>query len=670
MTVLKRTSPAFGTPPAFALTRPRLSLAGLVFPLIGLCGGLFGGLLGIGGGSAIAPLLLVTGRLRPAQVAGTTLATVLLISAVGSVAYASLGGFDLGLVWPIAAGTIAGSTLGALSSRRLSTRVMLLMFLLILPYFAVKEFFPGMEAPTIGTGLVPLAMLGLGTGFISGLLGISGASLIVPSLVAFFLIDHHAAQGVAISVALADSVAGDITHARVGHIDYRAVMYMAGPAIVAALTGALLSNALSADTLRVIFGVFLTVTSLVLLARFSHSFLRRVATSVASARSPVGGARNNGSQPEAVEQAPPRPGLPSNRRATKKFQLRGLLSWGLFWNSMLMFVPLAIAGHQLGLGPVFVFTFSALACVPLSYRLGQATESMGMRVGPVAGGLLNATFGNAAELIISVIALNHGLFVLVRTSLIGSIIGQLLLVLGTSLLLAGLRYRELKFSKPLVQVNFGLLLIALVAIGIPTLLMMGDPGGAQDGGPLLSVVLSAILIIMYGLSVVFSLSRQPAEDRDAGGPTWTTSKSLMVLGASTGGIVLISDLLVDSVVPFIETTGVSQIFIGLMLIPIFSNVVDHMVAISVALKNKMDLSITVSVGSAVQVACLVLPTVVLISYAMGQAGSLLFEPAEIAVLAVGLFLMVPVILDGESNWLEGIELLTTYLIIGAILWVM
>ena len=156
MTVLKRTSPAFGTPPAFALTRPRLSLAGLVFPLIGLCGGLFGGLLGIGGGSAIAPLLLVTGRLRPAQVAGTTLATVLLISAVGSVAYASLGGFDLGLVWPIAAGTIAGSTLGALSSRRLSTRVMLLMFLLILPYFAVKEFFPGMEAPTIGTGLVPL----------------------------------------------------------------------------------------------------------------------------------------------------------------------------------------------------------------------------------------------------------------------------------------------------------------------------------------------------------------------------------------------------------------------------------------------------------------------------------------------------------------------------------
>ena len=243
-------------------------------------------------------------------------------------------------------------------------------------------------------------------------------------------------------------------------------------------------------------------------------------------------------------------------------------------------------------------------------------------------------------------------------------------MLGTSLLLAGLRYRDLKFSKPLVQVNFGLLLIALVAIGIPTLLMMGGAEGAQDGGRLLSVVLSAILIILYGFAVVFSLSRQPAEDSDAGGPTWTTSKSLRVLGASTGGIVLISDLLVGSVVPFIETTGVSQIFIGLMLIPIFSNVVDHMVAISVAMKNKMDLSITVSVGSAVQVACLVLPTVVLISFVMGQVGGLLFEPAEIAVLAVGLFLMVPVILDGESNWLEGVELLTSYVIIGAILWVM
>ena len=670
MTVLKRTSHAFSGPPAFALARRRISGASLVFPLIGLCGGLFGGLLGIGGGSAIAPLLLVTGRLRPAQVAGTTLATVLLISAVGSGAYASLGGFDLGLIWPIAAGTIAGSALGALSSTRLSTRVMLLIFLVILPYFAIKEFFPGIEAPSIGTGLVPLAMLGLGTGFLSGLLGISGASLIVPSLVAFFLIDHHAAQGVAISVALADSLAGGITHARVGHIDYRAVMHMAGPAVVAALAGALLSNALPVDALRIIFGLFLTVMSVVLLARLSHGFLRGVAMSVSNAVSRPGGGRETGGQTEAAPSAPPRPSSDSYPRATRKFRLRALLKWDLLWNSMLVFVPLAIVGHQLGLGPIFVFTCSALACVPLSYRLGQATESMGMRVGPVAGGLLNATFGNAAELIISVIALNHGLFVLVRTTLIGSIIGQLLLVLGTSLLLAGLRYRDLRFSKTLVQVNFGLLFIALVAIGLPTLLMVGNPGSNQDGGLLLFPALSVMLIILYGFAVVFSLTRQPTEESDADGPTWTTSKSLLVLGASTGGIVLISDLLVDSVVPFIEATGVSQIFIGLMLIPIFSNVVDHMVAISVALKNKMDLSIAVSVGSAVQVACLVLPTVVLISYAMGQAGGLLFEPAEIAVLAVGLFLMVPVILDGESNWLEGVELLTSYLIIGAILWVM
>ena len=348
---------------------------------------------------------------------------------------------------------------------------------------------------------------------------------------------------------------------------------------------------------------------------------------------------------------------------------RTILSKGQIWNAMLLFVPMAIVGQWLGLGPVFVFVCSALACAPLSFRLGQATESLGNKVGPVAGGLLNATFGNAAELIITIIALDQGLYALVRATLIGSIIGQLLLVLGTSLLLAGLKYKDLRFSKPLVQINFALLVIALVAIGLPTLRSMVASEGADAGAGFLAPVLAAMLIVIYGVSVVFSLRRQPMGDDEAGGPVWTTRKGVLVLAAATIGIVAVSETLVGTVIPFVEATGVSEVFVGLILIPIFSNVVDHLVAITVALKNKMDLSLVVSVGSAAQVACLVLPIVVLIGFATGQSSlGLMFSPVEILVLATGLLLMVPVLLDGDSNWLEGAELLTCYFVVGAVLW--
>ena len=148
---------------------------------------------------------------------------------------------------------------------------------------------------------------------------------------------------------------------------------------------------------------------------------------------------------------------------------------------MLVFLPLAIAGELLWFGAVFVFVCACLSCVPLSYWLGQATEALGTRLGPVSGGLLNATFGNAAELIIAIFALSHGLVVVVRTTLIGSILGQLLLVLGTSLLVAGIKHKDLGFSRHLVQINFTLMAIALVAIGLPTVLLATAPEKAQAG---------------------------------------------------------------------------------------------------------------------------------------------------------------------------------------------
>ena len=236
---------------------------------------MFGGLLGIGGGSAIAPmLLLMVGSLRPAQVSGTTLATVLVISAFGSGAYASFGQVNLALAWPIAMGTVGGTVLGALMARRLSMGVMVAMFLVILPYFAIKEFWPSFASPVIGTNLMPLAALGFATGTLSGLLGISGASLVVPSLVAFFLIDHHAAQGIAISVALADSLAGTITHARQGNIHYRVLLYLAVPALVGVLSGVLLSQVLSSFVLRNLFGTFVVLVWSMMLLRLVLQLVR------------------------------------------------------------------------------------------------------------------------------------------------------------------------------------------------------------------------------------------------------------------------------------------------------------------------------------------------------------------------------------------------------------
>ena len=339
-------------------------------------------------------------------------------------------------------------------------------------------------------------------------------------------------------------------------------------------------------------------------------------------------------------------------------------------NMMMVAVPLALLGEYLHLGGAFVFVCAALACIPLSYWLGQATEALGVRLGPVSGGLLNATFGNAAEMIISIFALTHGLFVVVRTALIGSILGQLLLVLGTSLLLAGFKHGELRFSRSLVQVNFTLIAMALFVIALPTVFLSMSPELSPVDLSALTPTLSVFLLVAYGLAVVFSLRAQDVESGDDSGPGWSPTRAMGVLAASTGGMIVVSELLVGSVMPFVEATGISQVFVGIILIPIFGNVVDHIVAITVALKNKMDLSLTISVGSAAQVACLVLPLIVLVSFAMGRPMGLIFTPIELIALGVGLLLMVPVLLDGLSNWLEGMQLLMVYLILATALWVL
>ena len=311
-------------------------------------------------------------------------------------------------------------------------------------------------------------------------------------------------------------------------------------------------------------------------------------------------------------------GQTSERGSKASLNIKRILTTDSIISGMLVFVPMAVVGGLYGFGPLFVFVCSALPCIALSYWLGKATESLGTRLGPISGGLLNATFGNAAELIIAIMALSHGLFIVVRTTIIGSILGQLLLVLGTSLLVAGLRHKDLSFSRSLVQLNFTLMAIALMAIGLPSILVSVAPENSEFSTSFLTPALSVLLLIIYAFTVVFSIRAQPEDQDDGRGPRWTLPIGLVVLTASTGGIALVSEILVGTILPLVEETGISQVFIGLILIPIFSNVVDHFVAINVALKNRMDLSLTISVGSAAQVACLVLPIIVLVGLAMGQ----------------------------------------------------
>jgi Ca2+:H+ antiporter len=219
--------------------------------------------------------------------------------------------------------------------------------------------------------------------------------------------------------------------------------------------------------------------------------------------------------------------------------------------------------------------------------------------------------------------------------------------------------------------NFTLMAIALIALGLPVILLATGSDGAQSSVGFLMPTLAVLLIVIYSSAVLFSLRGQPTED-DAldSGPAWSPGKGLLVLAAATGAMIVISDVLVGSVEGFIEETGISQVFVGLILIPIFSNVVDHIVAITVAIKNRMDLSLTISVGSAAQISCLVIPTVMLIAIAMGQSTGLIFAPAELVSMAVGLLMIVPVLLDGRSNWLEGAQLLTVYLILATVFWVL
>jgi Ca2+:H+ antiporter len=392
---------------------------------------------------------------------------------------------------------------------------------------------------------------------------------------------------------------------------------------------------------------------------------------------------------------------------------------------LLVFVPIAIiADFVLHLDPVLIFIFAGLGLIPLADLIGEATEELAVHTGPRIGGLLNATLGNAAELIITIFAIREGLLDLVRASITGSILGNLLLVLGLSLLLGGLKNGIQSFDRRQAGLNATMLMLAVVALLIPSLfsafigpdlnpeqLALGtiqieqseegevpvaestEEAATEEPAEETTVIevsagqippevleaelarertfsesVSIVMILLYGLSVFYSFRTQQGphthEPADIHTARWSVRFASGVLIAATVGTAVLSEILIGAVEPVVETLGLTEFFLGIIIIPLVGNIAEHLVAVQVAIKNKMELSLAVSLGSSLQIALFVAPALVFISLLFGQTLLLVFNPLELIGLFAASIVAALIALDGESNWLEGAMLLAVYLFVG------
>jgi Ca2+:H+ antiporter len=336
-------------------------------------------------------------------------------------------------------------------------------------------------------------------------------------------------------------------------------------------------------------------------------------------------------------------------------------------NLLLVFVPIAIAGKFLHWPPLWVFAISALAVVPLASLIGQATEELAAHTGPRLGGFLNATLGNAAELIITIFAVRAGLLELVKASITGSILGNVLLVLGLSILLGGLKNGRQRFDRSHAGLNSTMLILAVVGLGIPSLFSHAIEVKNHEAVEYLSLGVALVLIVIYGLSLIYAFFALPG-DREAKEAHihrgWNTSKASGILVAATLIIAWLSEILVGAVEPVVEAVGITEFFLGIIVIPLVGNVAEHLAGVQVAIKNRMELSLAISVGSSLQIALFVAPALVFISLLMGNPLTLVFNQFELISLVAAVLIAALVSLDGESNWLEGAQLLVVYIIIG------
>lgn len=332
---------------------------------------------------------------------------------------------------------------------------------------------------------------------------------------------------------------------------------------------------------------------------------------------------------------------------------------------LLLFIPASLLAHWAGTNEIFVFASSALAIIPLAKLLGEATEVLAEKTGPRIGGLLNATFGNAAELIITLAAIRAGQIQLVLASLTGSILGNLLLVLGFSMFMGGLKNGRQIFDRRQVDTDATMTILALIAMTVPSLFSLYIPDGQLVEE--LSLTTAAAMLILYMLFVVFTLQSCTKEKCNAvtvrealPSHAWSAGRATAFMGLSMIGIALMSELLVASVEAVTDTLGLTPFFVGIIIVPIIGNVAEHLVSVQAAMQDKMDLSLSIALGSSLQIALFVTPVLVFVSLLLNSPLTLQFNQLELIALTAASMISALVSLDGESNWLEGAMLLAVY----------
>ncbi|HEV2471199.1 MAG TPA: calcium/proton exchanger, partial [Chthonomonadales bacterium] len=337
---------------------------------------------------------------------------------------------------------------------------------------------------------------------------------------------------------------------------------------------------------------------------------------------------------------------------------------------LLILAPISVALALFHGPPVWVFCASAAAILPLAGVLGAATDELARNKGPALSGLLNATFGNATELIIAIVAVRHREVTIVKASLIGSILGNVLLVLGLSVFLGGLKHKVQKFNSDAAQSHVTLLGMAVVSLLVPALFVRSVPGfheAAQEPRiEGLSLGVAGVMVGLYVGSLIFSLWTheslfQTGEESEP--PSWRPGLALLALVLGALAIGVESELLVRSIDPVVGQLHVSRLFLGVILIPIIGNAAEHSTAVWMALRNKMDISLSIALSSSTQVAMFVAPVVIFVSVWMGNPISILFSNFELISITAAVVIAILISNDGQSHWFEGAQLLGAYAIV-------
>jgi Ca2+:H+ antiporter len=349
-------------------------------------------------------------------------------------------------------------------------------------------------------------------------------------------------------------------------------------------------------------------------------------------------------------------------RPTGGFSRRDLTTFGVTTALALTAVVLKLVSA----GPLVIFIGAGIAVAALAYVLGEATDQAGESSSPRLAALLNATFGNAPELIIVILTVNAGLIGVAKASIIGSVLGNILLILGLSLIAGGVRHGKLTFDRRPAGVNASMLTLAVVLVALPTLFAQlghtttGDEKIVSDGA-------AGLMLLVYAAYLFHSL-RQPVSDQGERHPRWSKRTALIVLAVSAVSTGVLSEVLVNAIEPTITSTGVSETFVGLIIVPSLGNVAEHLSAVRIAWRGNLDFAMGIVFNSGLQVALFITAAAVIAGAVVGNDLTVVFPPLELAVLGAAAIMAAFVTADGEATWIEGLQLVAIYLLAALAFW--